>query len=97
MSDKLPACRGCRQWATHQALDKLEACRTFSEEYDMKYEPEKWKNAYQDDGFVIVQELLDPSTLSALLDRMDKITRDQQDLPPTSQRKDISRTRSRKE
>src|SRR5262249_10098849 len=30
MSDKLPACRGFRLWATHQDIDKLEACRTFS-------------------------------------------------------------------
>jgi hypothetical protein len=53
-----------------------------NKEYDMRYEPEKWKSAYQDDGFVIVQDLLDPSTLSALLDSMDKITRDPLDLPP---------------
>src|SRR5215475_15258350 len=32
MFDKLPACRGFRQRATQGALDKLEACRTFSEE-----------------------------------------------------------------
>ncbi len=48
----------------------------------MRYEPEKWKSAYQDDGFVIVQDLLNPSTLSALLDGMDKITGYPRDLPP---------------
>jgi len=47
----------------------------------MKYEPEEWKKAYQDDGFVIVQDLIDPSTLSALRDRMDKITGNHRDLP----------------
>jgi len=30
MSDKLPACRGFRLWATQEDIDKLEACRTFS-------------------------------------------------------------------
>src|SRR5215475_5228056 len=35
MSDKLPACRGFRLWATYQAPDKLEACRTFSKEKNM--------------------------------------------------------------
>jgi len=48
----------------------------------MRYEPENWKRAYQDDGFVIVQDLIDPSTLSALLDGMDKITGDPRNLPP---------------
>src|SRR5215510_11543440 len=32
MSDKLPACRCFRLWATWEAIDKPEACRTFSEE-----------------------------------------------------------------
>src|SRR5262245_54780010 len=32
MSDKLPACRGIRQRATQEDIDKLKACRTFSEE-----------------------------------------------------------------
>jgi hypothetical protein len=32
MSDKLPACRCFRQRATWEAIDKLEACRTSSEE-----------------------------------------------------------------
>lgn len=54
----------------------------YYKEYDMRYEPEKWKSAYQDDGFVIVQDLLDHSTLSALRDGMDKITGDPRDLPP---------------
>jgi|SRR5215813_5333827 len=30
MSDELPACRGFWLWATQEAFDKLEACRTFS-------------------------------------------------------------------
>jgi ectoine hydroxylase-related dioxygenase (phytanoyl-CoA dioxygenase family) len=40
----------------------------------MMYEPEVWKKAYQDDGFVIVRDLLDPTTLAALRDGMDRIT-----------------------
>jgi phytanoyl-CoA hydroxylase len=48
----------------------------------MKYEPEEWKRAYQDDGFVIVQDLLDPLTLSALRDGMDMITGNLRDLRP---------------
>jgi len=48
----------------------------------MKYEPEKWKSAYQNDGFVIVQDLLDPSTLSALVEGMDKVTGNPRNLPP---------------
>src|SRR5215470_1136963 len=47
----------------------------------MKYEPEKWKKAYEDDGFVIVQDLLNSSILSALRDSMDKITGNLRHLP----------------
>src|SRR5262245_46667134 len=36
MSDKPPACRGFRLWATQEDSDKLKACRTFSEEDNMK-------------------------------------------------------------
>ncbi len=47
----------------------------------MKCEAEKWKKAYQDDGFVIIQDLIDPSTLSELRDGMEKITGNPQGLP----------------
>src|SRR5262249_34950270 len=53
----------------------------------MRYEPEKWKSAYQDDGFVIVQDLLAPSTLSALLDRMEKTRRKQRNFPQHQKKK----------
>lgn len=48
----------------------------------MKYEPQVWKRAYQDNGFVIVHDLLDSITLSALRDSMEKITGDVQGLSP---------------
>jgi ectoine hydroxylase-related dioxygenase (phytanoyl-CoA dioxygenase family) len=40
----------------------------------MKHEPEVWKKAYQDDGFVIVRDVLDPATLAALREGMDRVT-----------------------
>src|SRR5437899_7357363 len=46
MSDKLPACRGFRQRATQRAIDKLAACRTFSEEPSCwSRRPERMKSA----------------------------------------------------
>ena len=47
----------------------------------MKYEPENWRRSYQDDGFIIVPDLIDPLTLRALRDGMDKITGNVQNLP----------------
>lgn len=39
----------------------------------MKYEPDVWGRAYADDGFVVVPDLLDPRTLSALRDGLEGI------------------------
>src|SRR5262245_60678867 len=47
MSDKLSACRGFRQRATQEAIDKLEACRTFSEEDIMTLKSRKVFSAVQ--------------------------------------------------
>lgn len=47
----------------------------------MKYEPENWRKSYHDDGFIIVRDLIDPPTLGALQDGMDKITGNVQSLP----------------
>jgi ectoine hydroxylase-related dioxygenase (phytanoyl-CoA dioxygenase family) len=48
----------------------------------MNHEPERWKNAYDEDGFVIVPDLLDAPTLSALRKGVDKITATVHSLPP---------------
>jgi hypothetical protein len=40
----------------------------------MQHAPEVWRRAYQDDGFVIVQDLLDPALVPRLRDGMDRIT-----------------------
>jgi ectoine hydroxylase-related dioxygenase (phytanoyl-CoA dioxygenase family) len=40
----------------------------------MKHAPEEWRRAFQDDGFVIVQDVLDSSLVSRLRDAMDQIT-----------------------
>jgi len=47
----------------------------------MNHEPESWKRAFAEDGFLIVPDLLDAATLSALRQRMDDITARLQDLP----------------
>src|SRR5262249_3815508 len=44
--------------------------------------PEEWRRAYQDDGFVIVQDLLGSALVSRLRDAMDKVTRGLETLPP---------------
>jgi phytanoyl-CoA hydroxylase len=41
----------------------------------MKHDPQAWRAAFQEDGFVIVEEVLDAETLSALRDSLEKITR----------------------
>ena len=48
----------------------------------MKYEPQVWKRAYQEHGFVIVQDLLDPLTLSELRDGMERVTANIPNLSP---------------
>jgi ectoine hydroxylase-related dioxygenase (phytanoyl-CoA dioxygenase family) len=48
----------------------------------MEHAPEEWRRAYQDDGFVIVQDLLDSALVSRLRDDLDKITGGLETLPP---------------
>lgn len=48
----------------------------------MTYEPDVWKKSYQDDGFVIVRELIDSVTLSRLRECLDKVTGNLENLPP---------------
>jgi ectoine hydroxylase-related dioxygenase (phytanoyl-CoA dioxygenase family) len=47
----------------------------------MKYEPEKWKAEYERDGYLMVPEVLDPSTLARLREAVEKITADPDGLP----------------
>ena len=53
----------------------------------MIYEPEVWKKAYQDDGFVIVHDLLDPATLSSLRGSLERIMEDRESLTPSLKEK----------
>jgi ectoine hydroxylase-related dioxygenase (phytanoyl-CoA dioxygenase family) len=47
----------------------------------MRYEPEAWRKAYQDNGFVVVQDLLDPATLSGMRDELTRIIENLESLP----------------
>ena len=47
----------------------------------MKYEPEKWKGDYQEDGYVIIQDLIDSKLLATLCDGMERIMRRLMRLP----------------
>jgi Phytanoyl-CoA dioxygenase (PhyH) len=47
----------------------------------MKHEPEVWRNTFQDDGYLIVRDLLPSELLSRLCAVMDRITRDPESLP----------------
>jgi hypothetical protein len=49
----------------------------------MKYELEAWRKAYQDNGFVVVQDLLDPTTLSRARDEITRIIENLESLPPS--------------
>ena len=53
----------------------------------MQHTPEAWRRAFQDDGFVIVQDLLDAALMSRLRDGMDQITGGVEGLPPRLQEK----------
>jgi ectoine hydroxylase-related dioxygenase (phytanoyl-CoA dioxygenase family) len=48
----------------------------------MKHAPQEWRRAFLDDGFVIVQELLDPGLVSRLRQTMDQITGGLESLRP---------------
>jgi ectoine hydroxylase-related dioxygenase (phytanoyl-CoA dioxygenase family) len=48
----------------------------------MKYEPEEWRRACAEDGFVVVRELLDARTLSDLRERLEGIVSNLDGLEP---------------
>jgi ectoine hydroxylase-related dioxygenase (phytanoyl-CoA dioxygenase family) len=47
----------------------------------MKHEPDVWKTQYERDGYLVVKDVLDPATLQALRDGIERITRDPDSLP----------------
>jgi hypothetical protein len=47
----------------------------------MQSQPEHWHTSYQRDGFVVVPDLLDPSTLSQLSEGLDQITHHSEQVP----------------
>jgi len=53
----------------------------------MQHAPEEWRRAYQADGFLIVQDLLDSALVSRLRDGLEKITGGLASLPPRLQEK----------
>jgi ectoine hydroxylase-related dioxygenase (phytanoyl-CoA dioxygenase family) len=48
----------------------------------MQHAPDEWRRAYQDDGFLVVQYLLDSALVSRLRDGLDRITGGVAGLPP---------------
>lgn len=48
----------------------------------MKYEPELWRTAWQQDGWVIVPDVLDENLLTALRVALERITNAPADVPP---------------
>jgi hypothetical protein len=48
----------------------------------MKQTPQEWRRAFHDDGFVIVEDLLDPALVSRLREGMDQITAGVESLRP---------------
>ncbi len=48
----------------------------------MEYEPEVWRERYREDGFVVVRDLLDPSTLAGARAALERIVRGHGALPP---------------
>src|SRR5262249_38420618 len=55
--------------------------------YAMKYQPQNWKTDFDDDGFIIVEDLIDPPQLLALRDGMDEIAGNFKHLPAQLQEK----------
>jgi hypothetical protein len=47
----------------------------------MQSQPEDWRTAYQNDGFVVVPDLLDPYTLLQLREGLEQITRHPEQVP----------------
>src|SRR5262249_25089110 len=55
---------------------------TVQKECPMLHAPHEWRSAYRDDGFLIVQDLLDSALVSTLGDGLEKITGGVASLPP---------------
>src|SRR6516164_2904249 len=53
----------------------------------MQHTPQAWRKAFHDDGFVIVQDLLEPALVSQLRESMDQITEGITSLQPHLQEK----------
>src|SRR6516165_375604 len=53
----------------------------------MQQIPQAWRKAFHDDGFVIVQDLLEPALVSRFHENMDRITGDVASLRPHLQEK----------
>lgn len=47
----------------------------------MRYEPEKWREQYNRDGYLVVEDCVDPTTLATLRKAVENITRDPENLP----------------
>jgi len=47
----------------------------------MKHEPQRWRENYDRDGYVVVEDCLDAGTLSALRGAVERITREPDSLP----------------
>lgn len=47
----------------------------------MKHEPDAWRASYEKDGYLVVEDCLDPVTLATLRTAVEKITRDPDTLP----------------
>jgi hypothetical protein len=52
----------------------------------MKHEPEIWREDFQNDGYLMVRDLLDPGLLSRLCEAMERIAHDPDSLPPRLKR-----------
>jgi len=48
----------------------------------LKHEPKRWQQDYQRDGYLLVEDLVDPDTLGVLRREVEKITADPDSLPP---------------
>jgi ectoine hydroxylase-related dioxygenase (phytanoyl-CoA dioxygenase family) len=52
----------------------------------MKHDPRRWKNDYERDGFLVVENLLDARTLASLREGIERITADPDSFPPPLKR-----------
>lgn len=48
----------------------------------MRHEPDVWRNAYREDGFLVVEGVLSPATLAALREALNGVTENPESLAP---------------